>query len=138
MKKEIIREYSNGEITIVWQPAKCIHLKRCWKELPEVFDPDRRPWVDVTGASTERLIAQVERCYAGALSYRYNDKKNEKAMKNSESIQVSLIPGGPIVLEGEINVTHEDGRVEHLSGHAAFCRCGKTKNPPYCDGSHSH
>jgi uncharacterized Fe-S cluster protein YjdI len=74
-KKEIVRQYSNGEITIVWQPAKCTHAKYCWQELPEVCAPTKRPWVNPYGANTERIIKQIERCPSKALSYFYNEKK---------------------------------------------------------------
>ena len=67
-----IREYSNGEITIVWQPELCMHAGECLAHLPEVFDPEKRPWVNPHGASTERIIAQIETCPSGALSYRWN------------------------------------------------------------------
>jgi uncharacterized Fe-S cluster protein YjdI len=66
------REYSNGEITIVWRPSLCICATSCYVDLPEVFAPEKRPWVNPHGASTERIIAQIERCPSGALSYRWN------------------------------------------------------------------
>ena len=71
---ELIREYSNGEITIVWRPALCTHVTFCFCELPEVFDPEKRPWVNPHGASTERIIAQIDVCPSGALAYRWNDR----------------------------------------------------------------
>jgi uncharacterized Fe-S cluster protein YjdI len=70
---EVIREYTNGEVTIVWQPALCTSATNCFAELPEVFKPEKRPWVDPYGATTERIIAQIERCPSGALSYRLNN-----------------------------------------------------------------
>ncbi|MGD0766109.1 MAG: (4Fe-4S)-binding protein [Dehalococcoidia bacterium] len=69
-----IREYSNGEITIVWQPQLCMHAGECLAHLPDVFDPEKRPWVNPQGASTERIIAQIETCPSGALSYRWNNR----------------------------------------------------------------
>ena len=73
-KKDIIKKYSNGEVTVVWQPAICQHSQRCFKGLPEVFDPGKRPWVDSSGASTEDIIAQIKRCPSGALSFVMNEK----------------------------------------------------------------
>jgi len=73
---ETVREYSNGEITIIWKPDLCIHATCCFADLPEVFDPDKRPWVNPFGASTEAIIAQVDRCPSGALSYRRNAPAN--------------------------------------------------------------
>lgn len=142
-KKDIIKEYSNGEITIVWKPALCIHATFCWKELPEVFDPKKRPWINPMGASTERIIKQVERCPSQALSYYYNkDKNKEENMEKTEKqtstaeTKVEMAPNGPLMVEGNLLVKGKDGKVELKSGMTAFCRCGGTKNPPYCDGSH--
>ena len=73
---ELIREYTNGEITVVWQPDLCIHSTCCFIDLQEVFDPEKRPWVNPLGASTEKIIAQVERCPSGALSYRWNKRED--------------------------------------------------------------
>ncbi len=62
------RKYSNGEITIVWKPDKCIHSGICVKMLPEVYNPNERPWIKIENATTEELINQVSKCPSGALS----------------------------------------------------------------------
>ncbi len=63
------RRYSNGEVTVLWKPELCQHSKRCWTELRAVFDPQKRPWIDVQAAGTAEIMAQVRRCPSGALSY---------------------------------------------------------------------
>ena len=68
--KKIVKEYTNGDVTVVWQPHMCIHSKKCWKGLLPVFDPRRKPWIDMDGASSERIIAQVNECPSGALSIK--------------------------------------------------------------------
>jgi uncharacterized Fe-S cluster protein YjdI len=67
--KDITKRYSNGEVTIVWQPNKCTHSTKCWKELGEVFDPRKRPWITPEKSTTEKIIAQVGKCPSGALTY---------------------------------------------------------------------
>ena len=52
IKEKNDRDYSNGEITVFWRPAKCTHVTTCFNELIEVFDPSKRPWVNMNGAST--------------------------------------------------------------------------------------
>ena len=69
-KKKIVKEYTNGEVTVVWQPHMCTHSKKCWKGLLPVFDPRRKPWVDMDAASSDRIIAQVNECPSGALSMK--------------------------------------------------------------------
>ncbi len=66
------REYSNGEITVIWQPDKCIHSAICFKGLSAVFDPRRKPWVNMSGADSQTIINQVKNCPSGALSIREN------------------------------------------------------------------
>ena len=65
-------EYSNGELTIIWQPDLCQHSGICVKTLPQVYNPKERPWVKIENATTDELIAQINKCPSGALSYRLN------------------------------------------------------------------
>ncbi|KYG76628.1 (4Fe-4S)-binding protein [Roseivirga echinicomitans] len=70
MEKEIVKEYSNGELTVVWKPQKCIHAGECVKALPEVYNPKEKPWIKAENASTQALKDQIAKCPSGALSYR--------------------------------------------------------------------
>lgn len=135
-KKEIIKEYSNGEVTIVWKPDKCMHASYCWTELPEVFDPKKRPWVNPLGADSEQIIRQVNRCPSGALSYYENNKK--EAMENEEigEVQVEPTQNGPLLITGMFELKNQDGTTEKKSGITAFCRCGGSQHMPFCDGTH--
>lgn len=63
------KEYSNGEITIVWQPSLCKHAGVCARMLPQVYHPREIPWITIEHATTEKLIEQIGRCPSGALSY---------------------------------------------------------------------
>lgn len=70
---EGIKKYSNGEVTIVWQPKMCTHSGNCVRGLPSVFDSKAKPWITPEGASTEEIKAQVDKCPSGALSYYMNE-----------------------------------------------------------------
>jgi uncharacterized Fe-S cluster protein YjdI len=69
MEKEIIKEYANDEIVVVWKPQTCIHAAECVKALPKVYNPKEKPWIKVENATTEELKAQIGKCPSGALSY---------------------------------------------------------------------
>ncbi|HVD99569.1 MAG TPA: (4Fe-4S)-binding protein [Cytophagaceae bacterium] len=69
MDKPVTKKYSNGEITVVWQSAKCIHSGNCFRGLPKVFDPRKRPWITLENSNTGTIIEQVKKCPSGALSY---------------------------------------------------------------------
>ena len=72
------KEYSNGEITVIWKADKCIHSGVCVKMLPNVYHPKNTPWVTPENATTAELIAQINSCPSGALSYRVNTKDDDK------------------------------------------------------------
>jgi uncharacterized Fe-S cluster protein YjdI len=75
--RDIEKNYSNGELTIIWKPKKCIHSGVCVKTLPQVYHPKDRPWIKIENATTEELKSQVDKCPSGALSYFMNkDKKS--------------------------------------------------------------
>jgi len=67
--KEIVKKYSNGEVTVIWQPGMCIHSAICFKGLGEVFDPRRRPWITLEQSTTDKIIEQIKKCPSGALSF---------------------------------------------------------------------
>lgn len=66
------RKYSNGEITVFWKPRQCMHSAKCFLSLSAVFDPTKDPWIEMSGAPTERIISTVTTCPSGALSYKKN------------------------------------------------------------------
>jgi uncharacterized Fe-S cluster protein YjdI len=70
---DTIKEYTNGEVTIIWKPSECIHSGICFRGLKEVFDPKKRPWVTMEGSTTAKIIAQIDKCPSGALSYRRSE-----------------------------------------------------------------
>ena len=63
-----VHHYTNGELTVHWKPGICQHTGICARGLPAVFSPRRRPWIDMTAASTDEIEAQVHRCPSGALT----------------------------------------------------------------------
>lgn len=68
-------KYSNGEVTIVWQPQLCIHSGNCARGLAEVFKPAAKPWITPEGSTTDKIIQQVKKCPSGALSYFMNEEE---------------------------------------------------------------
>lgn len=66
------KEYSNGELSVIWKQEKCIHSAVCVKTLPKVYNPRERPWIKAANATTEELKAQIDKCPSGALTYRLN------------------------------------------------------------------
>lgn len=136
MSEAKVKEYSNGEITIVWKPNLCIHSGNCTKMLPDVYDPKARPWIKPENATTEELKNQVHHCPSGALSFYMNDSNDKKETESASSMRVEVIKDGPLMVYGDIEVQDKDGSKKQSKKTTAFCRCGSSTNKPYCDGSH--
>lgn len=145
MKKKIVKEYSNGEITVKWQPDECIHATTCFKELPEVFQPAERPWVKINAASTDEIIETVEACPTIALTWRFNDAKrntNEDKKyfkmddKEIDKPKAQIFENGPLHIPADIEVVDGEGKVVKEGEDKYICRCGHSKNKPFCDGAH--
>ena len=130
-ENRIIKKYSNNEFTIDWEPKKCIHAAICVKELPQVYDPNAKPWIKPTNATIEELKTQIDKCPSGALSY-------EKIKINSQNMktEVELMKNGPLLVKGTVEIKLVDGSVVSKEKMTAFCRCGASQNKPYCDGKH--
>jgi uncharacterized Fe-S cluster protein YjdI len=128
------KEYSNGDVTVVWQPEKCIHAGLCASGLPKVFRPTEKPWISAESATEEELVEQIKKCPSGALSYYIKGEENIEIMENGTKVDV--MKNGPLLVHGTVEVNN-NGNVETKEQTTAFCRCGASSNKPYCDGSHS-
>lgn len=114
--------------------AMCIHSEKCWRGLPEVFNPKARPWINAEGADIDVIKAQVEKCPSGALSYRMGSGAEEESV-NMETV-VEQIPNGPLLVYGRLMLKNEKGEQVLENRTTAFCRCGQSSNKPFCDGAH--
>jgi uncharacterized Fe-S cluster protein YjdI len=132
---EIIKKYSNGEVTVVWEPSKCIHSAICFRGLPQVFDPRKRPWVTTENGQTEEIITQIKACPSAALTYFMNDEANQESTESINTV-VEVLENGPLLVYGNLKVKDKAGDESLKSQTTAFCRCGASQNKPYCDGSH--
>lgn len=152
------RKYSNDQITVFWKPSACIHASYCYRELLEVFDPSRRPWVDMNGSTTDKIIEVVNLCPTEALAWKWNDEqKNESVEKDQlnhinfrrpdlmhlkdkvneeQPVSIKILTDGPIVLKGDFTIIYEGKKKEVKDGIVSLCRCGASDHQPYCDGQH--
>lgn len=122
------KRYEGEDIVVTFDLQRCVHARNCWLTLPEVFDPSRRPWVLPDAASAEEIAAMVRTCPSGALQYERKDGGEGEAPSGTNTAQIT--ENGPIRLKGDIRFGDE------TMTRATLCRCGLSKNKPYCDGSH--
>lgn len=152
------RKYRNNEITVYWKPDACVHASYCYRELIEVFDPGRRPWVDMNGAETERIIEVVNMCPTEALTWKWNDESKNREINADQTnhvifrrpdlletqepeilenpVSVKIMSDGPIVIKGDFTFKYSGNTREIKGGIISICRCGVSNHLPFCDGAH--
>ena len=128
------RAYESESVVVHWDSARCIHTGICLHALPEVFDTRRRPWVDVEAAATDEIVEAIERCPTGALRYERVD--GQPGERPHRPTIVMPIANGPLLLVGDLLVEDPDGNEITHEGRLTLCRCGMTRNQPFCDNSH--
>lgn len=137
-------EYSSGGFTIKWDSKKCIHSEVCIKSLPEVFNVKNKPWVNADGASTDKIKETVGNCPSGALSSFENTADTAESAAEAysqskeifEDVEIKLLENGPLLVKGKVIIKDKDGNEIERKEKVSLCRCGGSKNKPYCDGSH--
>jgi CDGSH-type Zn-finger protein/uncharacterized Fe-S cluster protein YjdI len=128
------RTYETERIRVFWDSTRCIHTARCLNALPQVFDVRRRPWVDVEAAGADAVAEGVETCPTGALRYeRLDGAPQEEPVRPAVAIPID---NGPLLVMGDLRVQGPDGDLIAEETRLTLCRCGKTKNQPFCDNTH--
>ena len=134
--KDKRKSYAGKKIIIHDNRKICSHAAECVNNLPSVFKFDARPWIDPEAATLEESINTIRKCPSGALSYsidgvEYKDQNERKPM-------VAVSKEGPYIITGGVeligdNLQFGDGASKE---HYTLCRCGASRNKPFCDGMH--
>jgi len=93
--------------------------------------------VNPRGADTSTIVAQVRRCPSAALSYYMNTTGETPEPERELQLFAEVVPNGPLLIHGDLKVKLKTGDEVIKAGTTAFCRCGGTASPPYCDGTHA-
>ena len=128
------KRYSSETIDVYFDPRTCIHAAECVRGLPAVFVPTARPWITTANATAGELVSVIERCPTGALHYVRKDGGTEERPDGTTSIRT--IARGPLYVRGEVELRNFDGTLVRRDTRVALCRCGASKNKPFCDNSH--
>lgn len=134
MKKQQIFTYPGTEIDVEWDQRLCIHIGECGYSQGDLFIAGRNPWCQPDLSSPDEVKEIVERCPSGALIYR--DKNNEITETTASENTVTVSYQGPYFVKGDLNLENAPSDMPGTKFRAALCRCGKSKNKPFCDNSH--
>jgi CDGSH-type Zn-finger protein/uncharacterized Fe-S cluster protein YjdI len=128
------RTYETHSIRVHWDSSRCIHTGICLRRLPAVFDTSARPWVDLSAADADAVADTVSHCPTGALRYERLDGAEQE--EPSRPTVVLPIEDGPLLVVGDLDVRWPDGEQITHENRLTFCRCGMSRNQPFCDNSH--
>ena len=125
--------YKGEKVTILDNRSICAHAGICTDELASVFRLHETPFIEPDGATAEAVIEVIRKCPSGALSYSLDESEpaNEKG-----DCAIFIVPNGPYVISGEVDITDTPRAEGYSKSQATLCRCGASKNKPFCDGSH--
>lgn len=134
MPDKKVHKYSGKEIDVFWDERLCIHIAECLKAEGGMFNLGRLPWCQPDLVSVEKAMEIVERCPTGSLFYKNKDGEITESAAEENTIFVTY--NGPFFISGDLEI---EGITEEMQGvkfRAALCRCGKSKNKPFCDNKH--
>ena len=116
-------------LTIQFDGQKCIHSRNCVLSLPQVFRANvEGPWIHPDAASPDAVAALAARCPSGAIVVERHDGVPDELPSGRNVIAV--LESGPYAVRGELSIGGD------RTLRATLCRCGASKNKPYCDHSH--
>lgn len=117
-------------VRIRFDGAKCIHSRNCVLSLPQVFKANvEGPWIDPDAAAPGEVSALAARCPSGAIVAERLDGVPQEAPPGRNS--VAVLENGPYAVRGALRIGGAEAGTR-----ATLCRCGASKNKPYCDASH--
>jgi len=146
--EETVKEYRNKDIVVHWYPKQCSHAGKCWKEMPWVFNPAKQPWINIETCSTEDLIRTIDLCPSHAIRYSLPEGSTvdpalakgpgsvDYQVDTGAAVKIRMVNKGPLLVQGPVQVFDHSGELIRQADSLVLCRCGKTKNQPFCDGSH--
>jgi len=127
--------YDGKQAKVHWDGRLCIHYGECGRASGDLFIGGRQPWCQPDHSDDEEIRDVLLRCPTGALSATFADGSVLEA--TAEENQVNVTQNGPIYVSGFLSI---EGAPDDMPGtryRAALCRCGASKNKPFCDNSHT-
>jgi len=134
MTKSPIYRYGGSEVDVTWDERLCIHVGECGRAKGELFVSGREPWCRPDGCSVAHVAEVVERCPSGALAYEAKDGTTAETAAPRNTVAVSA--NGPYFVRGNLAIDGAAADMPAVRYRAALCRCGQSRNKPFCDTSH--
>lgn len=131
-----VHEFEGDELTVVDDKGLCCHAGECVRGAESVFfswDGEVRVSSPNKG-DRDAIIAAIRKCPSGSLAYKLSDELHDTFFSEAE---IFLSEDGPLHVRGGVEFNNPDGDAPATTDHYTLCRCGASKNKPYCDGAHA-
>ena len=126
-------DYPAPGITIHDDRSLCAHAGHCTDGLASVFKYGSEPWIDPNGATVEAIVQAIRKCPSGALSYSI---RGVAGVDEPREPAIAITKDGPYAVIGGIALQDQPTGQSASGARYTLCRCGGSKNKPFCDGTH--
>lgn len=134
IKDEMIQKYVGKQMTVFFNRSICAGAAFCVNQLPNVFSSESSTnWIFPDQDENESIIKTIKACPSGALSYRIDE---ETFIDARDTPKVTIMKDGPYMMEA-IDFNGEIKAQNWSTSKYTLCRCGMSKNKPYCDYTHA-
>ena len=113
--------------------SRCAHAGVCTDNLSKVFKLGVEPWIDPNGAEADEIARVVSRCPSGALSYSLPG--STQSVEHPDGPSITVAKDAPYAVRG-VQVVAGDGEAYDARERQTLCRCGGSRQKPFCDGAH--
>lgn len=134
MSKKPIHFFSGDKMDVSWDERLCIHIAECGQAKDDIFIAGRDPWCIPDLALSDAVEEIIKRCPSGALSFAYKDGTAETLSVKEN--KVTVVYNGPLYVQGDLEINGAKPDMVSVKFRAALCRCGASRNKPFCDNSH--
>jgi CDGSH-type Zn-finger protein/uncharacterized Fe-S cluster protein YjdI len=126
-----IERVRGRHVSVLFEGKRCVHSRHCVLERPDVFVPNvQGEWIHPDAVAAEEVIKVAESCPSGAIRYERLDGGPAESAPLVNLVRVR--ENGPLAFRAELRLAGADAGLR-----ATLCRCGASKNKPYCDGCHA-
>lgn len=130
-----LQVYKTRNLIVTYDPGVCMQFGDCLRANAAVFDRNRPEWIDLRAADPDVIAGIAAKCPSGALHAVRPNRPPDRPLP-SVGVSLQAVPDGPILVKGKVTLELPTGRSEERHSAFSICRCGRTGNTPFCDGSH--
>ena len=130
---DAVDSYVGEKITILDNRGTCCHAGACTSGAPDVWRLKQEPWIDPDGADADTIVEVIGRCPSGALSHAIGGVEH---VPQGGDTAIRIAKDGPYQVTGSVELQGVEWNAGAPKQQYSLCRCGQSKNKPFCDGAH--